>query len=561
MSTTASPAAPPTLQPSLDRRRLLAAAGLGGLATAAASGEAYAAPGLDPMDLSFDIVDTQRPRDLVADRFVELRDRFGGRGPRYTVLSPSDQPGRVRRRDGRLEIGGRDPHFTLLRSTTGQRAPYASVVVQVASMSGDDERDRVYAGLVADAGDHVLAWYDAATGRAGIDVSVDGVVTELGSAEAPALTGGFRMAFSLTSSTVVVFVEGGEGLQPLVQARLDDHVDLRRPALLARYRNGFGAESGSGRTELAAVEAGYFGELGLRDPHLVTRADGTPYLRDGKAYLTFTQAGLAFFETAHWGVWTLDLRTFELEQVANLFFRREGLDAVLGDHAGHLVLDERNDRWIVTNSTWGDFSFEGVEINYTTVSTRRDLLSGVHVLRTRRLPLPLADLPSEAVGQWDPHVVRIRGRWYVAFVNARAFFNFYPALARSARGADFDDGLRLVGADADKVETEGTVMQKFGDSWYVLASNGDASPEEIRGQYPVYDLQMDQVGVLDAPHPTNIPWPMVIPVPTRNGRTRWLIVTFNGTQFEEPLLGYGTHGDVVVMEADRTTRGRQFPRR
>jgi hypothetical protein len=554
-----SPASPldPALALALDRRRLLAAAGLGALAVAATPRPAAAAPnGLRPTDLTFDVVRQQRPVDLVADRFVELRDRFGAGGPRYETLSLDGGAARVRRRDGRLVIGP-GPHHTLLRSRTGQVAPYASVVVDVASTSGDTERDRVYAGLVADVDDHVLAWYDAATRTVGIDVSVGGTVTELGSAAAPDITAPFSLAFALTSTTVVAFLDDGTGPQPLVQARLVEQLDLRRPAALARFRNGFGAESRSGRTRLAGVEAGYFGQLGLRDPHLVTRADGTPYLRDGKAYFTFTQAGLAFFETAHWGVWTIDLRTYDVEQVANLFFRREGLDVVLGDHAGHLVLDEQNDRWIVTNSTWGDFTFEGVEINYTTVRSGRDLLSGVHVLRTRRLPLPLDQIPGAAVGQWDPHVVRVRGRWYVAFVNARRFFEFYPALARSPKGADFTD-LQLVGADDEKVETEGTVMQKFGDDWYVLASNGDASPAAIRGQYPVYDLTMEQVGILDAPHPTNIPWPMVFPVPAPRGRTRWLLVTFNGRQPAEPLLGYGTHGDLIVMEADRTTRGRQF---
>jgi hypothetical protein len=96
-------------------------------------------------------------------------------------------------------------------------------------------------------------------------------------------------------------------------------------------------------------------------------------------------------------------------------------------------------------------------------------------------------------------------------------------------------------------------MQKFGDRWFLMASNGDNSPAAIRGQYPVYDLGVNQIGTLDAPHPTNIPWPMAFPVPTRAGRVRWVLLTFQGTQFYESLLGYGTHGDIVVMEGDRWT--------
>lgn len=542
----------------LSRRGALGAAGLTGLAVAAAPATAAPASRVDPFDLDFETVHRQRAVDLVAPRFRLLADSFRSRR-RYQVLDgPNGPSGAARVTGGAMRLHGTNggAFDTLLQAGTTTRAPYSAVQVDVARFAGDAERDRVYAGLVRDGEHHVLAWYDHATGTAGIDLTLGGDTTTLVTAPAE-LPDSVRFAFGLTSTSVVALADSGSGPEPLVKANLaDTGLDLRRPGALAVYRHAFGASAGSGTTELDRVEAGYFGQLGLRDPHLVTRADGRPYLRDGKAYFTFTNAGLGFFETAHWGVWTLDLRTYRLEQVGNLFFRRDPQGFVYGDHAGHLVLDEKRGRWIVTMSTWGDFAGDSVEINHVTVSSRRDLLHGVHVLRTERLPLPLADLPSAAVGQWDPHVVQIGGRWHVGFVNAREFFNFYPALARSPRGADYTR-LELAGADARKVETEGTVLQRFGGRWYVLASNGDASPPEIRGQYPVYDLQMRQLGVLDAPHPTNIPWPMVVPVPASGGRTRWLLVTFNGTQYDEPALGYGTHGDTIVMEA-QTTRGREF---
>lgn len=544
-----------TMEPTLDRRTLLTAAAVGGALSALGlpSAEAAAA-GLGPQDLSFRVVRRQRPIDLIAERFVTLSDGFHRHRP-YDLLAPDGRPGTVSRAGGRLRLTG--DHFTLLRSRTGQRAPYAAVEVEVDAFAGS-QQDRVYAGLAKDADDYVLAWYDRATATAGIDVAVGGVVSTLGAASAAASTPGLRLTFALTSSTVVAFVDTGAGPEPVVQVRLDDHVDLRQPAALRAYRNAFGARASSGTTTLARVRAGYFGELGLRDPHLVTHADGRPYVVDGKAYFTFTNAGLAFFETAHWAVWTVDLRTFELEQVGNLFFRRDGSDAVLGDHAGHIVRDEARRRWILAMSTWGDFDFDEVHVNYTTVPLTRDVLHGVHLLRTRPLPLPVEELSTPHIGQWDPHLVRIDRRWHVAFVNARAFFDFYPCLSRSPRGAELTD-LHLVGADTSKVETEGTVMQQVGERWYVLASNGDNSPAAIRDQYPVYDLRMRQVGILDAPHPTNIPWPMLFPVRTRSGRrARWVLVTFDGTQLREDLLGYGTHGDVIAMEAVERTRYPSF---
>ncbi|MET1075041.1 MAG: hypothetical protein ABWY11_20505, partial [Umezawaea sp.] len=84
----------------------------------------------------------------------------------------------------------------------------------------------------------------------------------------------------------------------------------------------------------------------------------------------------------------------------------------------------------------------------------------------------------------------------------------------------------------------GPIIQRVGGRWYVFASDGDAR------QYPVYDLSMTRLGTLDAPYGTNIPHPVLLPV----GRDWWLI-TFDGTQFAEPVLGYGGHGDLIVMRA------------
>ena len=54
-----------------------------------------------------------------------------------------------------------------------------------------------------------------------------------------------------------------------------------------------------------------------------------------------------------------------------------------------------------------------------------------------------------------------------------------------------------------------------------------------------------RVGALEAPYPSNIPWPTVV----RLGDGSWLLVAFDGTVYGGPLPGYGTHGDVVLMRA------------
>ena len=80
----------------------------------------------------------------------------------------------------------------------------------------------------------------------------------------------------------------------------------------------------------------------------------------------------------------------------------------------------------------------------------------------------------------------------------------------------------------------------------------------------MYTLAMRFAGYLDAPHPTNIPHPIVVPITITSGgraQTRYIMIIFSGTQYYEPILGYGTHGDFYVMEAQQVVDGYEFPPR
>jgi hypothetical protein len=85
-------------------------------------------------------------------------------------------------------------------------------------------------------------------------------------------------------------------------------------------------------------------------------------IKDNKLYLTLTTAGLDFFSTAHWGVYTLDLSNYTspgaLKEVGKLFFERGG--KVMGDHAGHIVYDDAAGTFLIGVSTWGHFTYNGV---------------------------------------------------------------------------------------------------------------------------------------------------------------------------------------------------------
>ena len=234
----------------------------------------------------------------------------------------------------------------------------------------------------------------------------------------------------------------------------------------------------------------------------------------------------------------------ELTHRSDLWFRRPDRPGAFGDHAVHVVREDApaGDAWLVATSTWSDFHTEhNPHVRATLARTTADLTRGEHLLDTTELPLPVEGLGS--VGVWDPHLLRDGELWRVAYVSARKFFAFHPVLAS---GPSLD-ALRLDAA-AERRATEGTTFARLDGQLRVLASDGRDNPRGQREQYPVFDLSLRQVGRLDAPYPTNIPWPSLVEAPDRvaRGHTQ-LMVTFDGTPTGGELLGYGTHGDLVVM--------------
>lgn len=381
-------------------------------------------------------------------------------------------------------------------------------------------------------GVRLVGWYDAARG-AGLTVTdTRGRTTthrsrRHGRPDAPP----DAVAATLTGSWLAVLTRCDGVWTVRGKVHLPARVDPRDPAFVAGLTVGAeGATSG--------WRAGTFGQLGLRDVHLVTHADGTAYERDGRLHVTVTHAGPGFADAAHCGVWSWLPGTTDLRPCARLWFRRDG--RLLGDHAVHLVRHE--DRWLVAASTWGDFERRSMGITISESSD--DLLAGEHVLEPRELPLPTAGLGRRHVGVWDPDLALIDGHWHVAFVAARRFFDFRPALARATEPGSLD-GFELLGVADDRRATEGTVLARLDGTWRVLASDGPDNPRGLRERFPVFDLTMREVGVLDAPYPTNIPWPTVVERPDG-----WHLLTFDGTAYGGAVPGYGTHGDLVVMRTE-----------
>ena len=412
-------------------------------------------------------------------------------------------------------------------------APYAAIVADLRPRSG-----RVELGFVSGR-TRLTCWWDSRTGKVGLDV-IDGTGTATNHRSRRHGTSKVRptgLAATLTGTHLTVLTQEDDEWVARGRVDLAERIDTRDEAWLAALRTGHRSDNGA----VTGLTAGGFGQVGLRDLRLVSHADGRPLHDDGALWLSATSAGPGFFDTAHTSIWRLEPDSLELTHTADLFFRRPDRPGVYGDHATHVVRD--GDRWLVATSTWGDFEQPGREADEGSVrvvlaETEVDVLHGEHVLDTRELPLPTTGFTS--VGVWDPHLVRIGDTWHVGFASARKFFVFHPALASGPTL----DSLTLRAAATDRKATEGTTLLQVDGEWVVLASDGRDGRRGQREGFSVFDLDLRQRGTLDAPYPTNLPWPTLACV---DGR--WLMVAFNGQAATGPLPGYGTHGDVVVLSS------------
>lgn len=413
----------------------------------------------------------------------------------------------------------------------------------------------------------LAGWYDPRRGRTGLTLTPpDGPPAALRSRRhGRARERPTKLGLALTGPWLSLLTH--ERGAWVVRARTDlrDHAgtpDVHDQAVLAGLAVGLavglGPVPGGVGRRLTRLRAGGFGQLGLRDVRLVTDADGEP-LRDGRRlWLTATHAGPAFADAAHTGVWLLDPDAGALEHTGDLFVRRPsprrpgGAPGVHGDHAVHLLRD--GDAWLLAATTWNELGPDPRRRPpppgaVTTVLARSDddPRRGCRVLEATPLRLPVS---PGVVGSWDPHLRREPdGGWLVAFVEADRWFRFHPALAS---GPDLAS-LEPRAADPDRSATEGVTLARLGDAEdpaapvRVLVSDGPDSPAERRRRYVALDLDLREVGRLEAEYPSNLPWPTL----ARDGDGWWL-VTFDGTPAGGRLPGYGTHGDLVVARSERS---------
>jgi hypothetical protein len=156
------------------------------------------------------------------------------------------------------------PWFGFLRSGTAPATPEATAVVDVKALDSGavNNSSGVFAGLVKDASDYIMVWYNSYYHTSGEDLVLNGVLQPPGFQVAccadVTLRPGDRFAFALNGDTVTSYYQAG-GAGPwteLESTSVAPLLDLTSPGTLSQYHFAFGLRGDSAGMAVSRFEAG-----------------------------------------------------------------------------------------------------------------------------------------------------------------------------------------------------------------------------------------------------------------------------------------------------------------
>ncbi len=304
--------------------------------------------------------------------------------------------------------------------------------------------------------------------------------------------------------------------------------------------------------QFAAIgdRSGCFGQLGLRDVRLATYADGSPYLVGGELLLTATSAGPGGFRTAHTSVWSFAPDRLETGDDRPDPPRRPLLPATAGRRATRLLRRPRGPPRARRRALAGRRQHVG-HLRRQATPPRRDDAGHLH-----RGPHPGAAPPRHRGAGPPHHRVHVRGV-------------LGPPPGAPARRRGVARRLRQRRALVPLPPGPGG----RGRPDVTEPARGRRRPCRVRGHHP-HPSRRHRGGCSAPTVPTaaapsarrtrsststcssRASWTPTTP-PTSRGRpcgttehtAEWWLIGFEGTPYGGHLLGYGTHGDIVVQRA------------
>ena len=299
------------------------------------------------------------------------------------------------------------------------------------------------------------------------------VVREEGREEITPLPARFRSGMSFLVSTrgdrADIYLSEGEKPRFCVTVALRALKDILCEKI---FRSSFAAFSAEGRAETDRVSFFLDSGISQADIRPVKYEDGTPFLRDGKIYLTLS---VRLEEGSYQGVFSWVPGTAEFKMTGALFFAA-GDGTISGDVASSLHYDRRRNEWIL----WMCSFSHGHVLGRT--CTEGELLRGVHIVDVRLMEPMKEDSPDEAFlgreGDEDPDLIwsEERGKWILSICRLtgperRYRYYFFAS-------DDPLDGFSCFARTGSGEDTGGSLVDDGGTLKLVCGSRFDARAED-----------------------------------------------------------------------------------
>lgn len=406
----------------------------------------------------------------------------------------------------------------------------------------------------------VQARYSPVTNQAAIFFLNNGVGTTVGAASYTA-TYPFEFALTIGDKSAAAWIkEEGKDWVLAARGEFPDGFDITDPDVFERLQPSLYTAVTPGETETWAISrfrAGYAGNIGIANQAFIRFEDGTPVIKDNKAFFVAnaniaSATGGAFSEinlSANCvSIFSIDLATYKTECVSKLNTVVAGL--FYGQNSGCIVYDRTTGTWICLIPNWASKNTDAGSTFVYFYETKDDILHGIHVLENGVRVM----LPGDT-SQYDPDIVKIEGVWhciYAATNTLTGWSEYYSTLAKLTSGSNFDpEGTwELIGQNTETVKAEGQKLQKIGGQWYGLGY--------FEG-LQIYSFEdMSTVATVEVPYenPLINNHPNIMHV-TRGGKTSLLWVGWLNDAYEGQALSWGS---VQIMESNQFQIGREFPR-
>lgn len=434
--------------------------------------------------------------------------------------------------------GGNNTAVMEKTSVSSFTVPDAFIELGVDTQGASSSQDILEVGIFLDGSAFVTGSIDRVANLAWIQVTNPSSDQRIGQVSFTVPTGPFRLGFGYMQNATAMYVDSGAGWAYVTGGDTGAALNLNTPTTLNNLRAGFILASATSTTwKFNKLRSGRFGAVGFRDPTLMTNKDGTPYVRDGKAYVTASTT-LAYTTNTgggatHNSIHEIDLTTMSMEIVGVFYNVRSS--AFRYDLNLHIV-DNGDGTQELFWATWGDSaSSGGIRVVHSSFTGSYQFGTRVMVAMPTYLSLP--GLPSAASGSYDGMAAWDGNQWRLVYavVNVSNAFsnNFWPAQATSPDLITWT----LVGADTGNLGYEGTKILNISGQFWATAGGPLSGTKVAR----VYNNLMVYQGDLPATFITGTssdtrPHAMIFPYEDNQ-----YMITFDDTRWNSVDFTWGKY--------------------